>query len=513
MLARATAATPWGIDARPVQVEVDVKTGLPQMQIVGLPDAAVRESRERVRSAVRNCGFDLPPRAVVVNLAPADLKKQGNHLDLAIALALLAAHGQLAEERLEGRLLAGELALDGTLRPVRGALSIADMARRLGFREVLVPRANAAEAAALRSVPVIAVDDLGEAVGHLSGLAALPPVDAVPFDVEPAGGEPDMAEVRGQETAKRALEIAAAGGHNLLFLGPPGCGKTMLARRLPALLPPLTRDEALAVTKVHSLVAERPPSGLLRTRPFRSPHAGVSPAGMIGGGSGVPRPGEVSLAHNGVLFLDELPEFQRSALEALRQPLEEGRVTVVRARARLTFPARIALLAACNPCPCGYLGDPRKECRCTPAAVERYRGRVSGPLLDRIDLHLEVPAVGLADLARGPGEPTAAVAARVTAARQRQRFRFASGKLGAGAESPVNAALGPDDLARVARLDAAGQSLLDAAFHRLGLSARAVHRILKVARTIADLAAREAIGAAHVAEAIQYRSLEPAMEE
>jgi magnesium chelatase family protein len=513
MLARATAATPWGIDARPVQVEVDVKNGLPQVQIVGLPDAAVRESRERVRSAVRNCGFDLPPRVVVVNLAPADLKKQGNHLDLAIALALLAAHGHLAEERLEGRLLAGELALDGTLRPVRGALAIADMARRLGFREVLVPRANAAEAAALGSVPVIAVEDLGQAVAHLSGLEARPPVDAVPFDEEPAGGEPDMAEVRGQETAKRALEIAAAGGHNLLFLGPPGCGKTMLARRLPALLPPLTREEALAVTKVHSLVAERPPSGLLRTRPFRSPHAGVSPAGMIGGGSGVPRPGEVSLAHNGVLFLDELPEFQRSALEALRQPLEEGLVTVVRARARLTFPARIALLAACNPCPCGYLGDPRKECRCTPSMVERYRGRVSGPLLDRIDLHLEVPAVGLADLARGPGEPTAAVAARVAAARQRQHRRFASGDLAAGAESPVNAALGPDDLARVARLDGAGQSLLDAAFHRLGLSARAVHRILKVARTIADLAARDRIGAAHVAEAIQYRSLDPGMEE
>jgi magnesium chelatase family protein len=349
MLARATAATPWGIDARPVQVEVHVKNGLPQMQIVGLPDAAVRESRERVRSAVSNCGFDLPPRVVVVNLAPADLKKQGNHLDLAIALALLAAHGHLAEERLEGRLLAGELALDGTLRPVRGALAIADLARRLGSRELLVPRANAAEAAALGAVPVIAIDDLGEAMAHLSGVEARPPVDAVPFDEEPADGEPDLAEVRGQETAKRALEIAAAGGHNLLFLGPPGCGKTMLARRLPALLPPLTREEALTVTKVHSLVAERPPSGLLRTRPFRSPHAGVSPAGMIGGGSGVPRPGEVSLAHNGVLFLDELPEFQRSALEALRQPLEEGRVTVVRARARLTFPARIALLAACNP--------------------------------------------------------------------------------------------------------------------------------------------------------------------
>jgi magnesium chelatase family protein len=508
MLARATAATPWGIDARPVQVEVDVKNGLPQTHIVGLPDAAVRESRERVRSAVRNCGFDLPPRVVVVNLAPADLRKQGNHLDLAIALALVAAHGHLAEEHLEGRLLAGELALDGTLRPVRGALSIADLARRLGCRELLVPRENGAEAAGLGAVPVVAVADLGEAIAHLTAVDPLPHVDAVPYDEEPPDGQPDLAEVRGQETAKRALEIAAAGGHNLLFVGPPGCGKTMLARRLPALLPPLDREEALAVTKVHSLVAEKPPSGLLRTRPFRSPHAGISLAGMIGGGSGVPRPGEVSLAHNGVLFLDELPEFQRGALEALRQPLEEGRVTVVRSRARLSFPARVTLLAAANPCPCGSLGDSRKECRCTPGAIERYRGRVSGPLLDRIDLHVELPAVGLADLSRGPGETTAAVAARVAAARERQRQRFAVAGLAAGGESPVNTALSPDDLARVARLDAAGQSLLDAAFHRLGLSARAVHRILKVARTIADLAGAERLGAAHVAEAIQYRSLE-----
>jgi magnesium chelatase family protein len=502
MLAHTTAATPWGIEARPVQVEVDIHLGLPQVQIVGLADVAVRESRERVRAAIKNCGFDLPPRSVIINLAPADLRKEGNHLDLAIALALLVAYGHLPEEALAGRLVCGELGLDGAIRSVRGGLAIADLGHRLGVREVLLPAANAGEAAALGTVPVVPLRSLAEAIEHLLERAPLEPVAASPSAADAGEPAPDLSEVRGQEMAKRALEVAAAGGHNLLYLGPPGSGKTMLARRLPGLLPPLTLAEAIAVTKIHSLVAEEPPAGLLSRRPFRSPHTGTSTAGMIGGGS-TPRPGEASLAHNGVLFLDELPEFRRDTLEALRQPLEEGQVSVVRARARLMFPARFSLLAAMNPCPCGHLGDPRYECRCPTPLVERYRSRVSGPLLDRIDLHVEVPAVSLKELRAGAGESTAAVAARVAEARAVQLERF-----GAGTTTPINAAMGPEALRRNCPLDPPGRALLDAAFERLGLSARALDRILKVARTIADLAGSGPIRAPHLAEAIQYRTLD-----
>ena len=502
MLYVAHAATPWGIEARAVDVEVDVHNGLPGIQIVGLPDTAVRESRERVRSALRNNGFSLPRRTVVVNLAPADLRKVGNHLDLSIALALLGAQRILPEGVLEGRLICGELGLDGSLRGIRGGLALADLAKSVGARELLLPTCNAAEAALVRGVDAIAVDNLSAAVEHLVGVR---PIErSVPSDPEPADNCPglDLSNVRGQQGARRALEIAAAGAHHLLMIGPPGSGKTMLSRCLPGLLPKLSAEESLLVIRIHSAAGRSVETLMSGRRPFRAPHASISTGGLVGGGS-FPRPGEISLAHNGVLLLDEFPEFRRDALESLRQPLEEGAITVSRVGARVTYPARFSLVAAMNPCRCGHLGDPRHECLCTPTEIDRYRKRISGPLLDRIDLHVEVPAVSLSELKAIPAESTAFVAARVAAARKLQRQR-----LGGSVAHPVNAAMSDPMLARHCQLEGAAQSLLETAFDKLGLSARAVTRILKVSRTIADLAASERIQAAHVAEAIQYRALD-----
>ncbi len=495
MLAQLRSAGLLGVDAFPVTVEVEVASGIPGYHLVGLGAGAVKEGSVRVRAALRQVGMPLPTRKITVNLAPADVRKEGGAYDLPFALGILAAEEKLPLDALRDLICLGELGLDGALRKVAGGLAVALLARRAGIGTIVLPRESAGEAAVLRGVRVLAADHLSEVIAHVRGETELP------LATEPAAGEsevvPDLSDVRGQETARRALELAAAGGHSLLYVGPPGCGKSLLARRLPSILPPLSEEEALETSVVYSAAGRLPAGRLLRARPFRAPHHDISIAGLIGGGAH-PRPGEISLAHHGVLFLDELPEFQRSVIEALRQPIEDRSVLVVRAAMSVRFPAQFALVAAMNPCPCGYDGSTQRACTCDLGRLRNYRGRLSGPLLDRFDLQLKVPPVDLLSLDRRPAESSTSVRDRVLRARAVQEARSGC----------ANAELAGSRLEEACDLDERSRHVLQAMAERRALSARALHRVLRVARTAADLDEAGAVRVPHLALALEMRALD-----